>query len=115
MAGIVPVGNSQYISVNGTTAGNVTYPPTISNTFRIVNQATTSTLYAAVYNDSAKATAFAKPGSGNQSVPGIIAIAPGWSENISGNFGAQNTNTIYVCVVASASGSFDCIVTPVRD
>jgi hypothetical protein len=115
MSGIVPVGNSQYISVNGTTAGNVTYGPNVSNTFRIVNQATTSTLYAAVYNNAAQATAFAKPAAGNPTVPGLIAIAPGWSENISGNFGAQNTNTVYVCVVASVSGSFDCIITPIRD
>ena len=115
MSGIVPVGNSQYISVNGTTAGNVQYAPTVSNTFRIVNQATTATLYAAVYNSQTQASAFAKPGASNQSVPGVIAIAPGWSENISGNFGAQNTNTVYVCVCASASGSFDCIITPIRD
>ena len=115
MAGIVPVGNSQYISINGTTAGNVTYGPNISNTFRIVNQSLTTSLYAAVYNNAAQAAAFAKPAALNQSVPGVVAIAPGWPEVVSGNFGAQNTNTVYVCVVAAASGSFDCIITPVRD
>jgi hypothetical protein len=115
MAGIVPVGNSQYISINGTTAGNVTYGPNISNTFRIVNQATTTTIYAAVYNNSTQANAFAKPSGTNLSVPGVVAIAPGWSEVVSGNFGAQNTSTIYVCLVANASGAIDCIVTPVRD
>jgi hypothetical protein len=115
MAGIVPVGQTQYISINGTTAGNVTYGPNISNTFRIVNQSTTTTLYAAVYNDPTLAANFVKPSSANQSIPGVVSIAPGWPENVSGNFGAQNTNTVYVCVVAAASGTFDCIITPVRD
>ena len=114
MPGIVPVGNSQYIQASAT-AANVSYGPNISNTFRIVNQDNSMTLYAAVYNDAALASSFAKPSSRNKNVPGVVAIAPGWNENVSGNFGAQNTNTIYVCVVTSSSGTVDCVITPVRD
>ena len=113
MAGIVPVGNSQYLAVS-TSPANVTYGPNISNTFRFVNESATATVYVAVYNSQTQANAFVKPTAGS-SVPGCVAIAPGWNENVSGNFGAQNTNTIYVCIVAAASGSFDCVVTPVRD
>ena len=110
MPGIVPVGNSQYIQASATPA-NVTYGPNISNTFRIVNQDNSMTLYAAVYNDATLASSFAKPSGTNKTVPGVVAIAPGWNETVSGNFGAQNTNTIYCCAVNGAG----VIVTPVRD
>jgi hypothetical protein len=111
MPGIVPVGQSQYASVS-TTPSYVTYGPTISNTFRFVNESATTTLYVAVYNSQTQANAFVKPTAGS-SIPGVVAIAPGWQENVSGNFGAQNTNTVYCCVVAG--GSFNALVTPVRD
>ena len=111
MPGIVPIGQSQYINVSPT-GGNVTYGPNISNTFRFVNESSTSTMYVAVYNDATLAAAFAKPSAGNP-VPGVVAVAPGWQECVSGNFGAQNTNTIYCC--AASSGTFGALVTPVRD
>lgn len=114
MSGIVPVGNSQYLSASATPT-YVTYGPNVSNTFRFVNQHNTLTLYVAVYNSQTQANAFVKPSGSNQSVPGVVAIAPGWQETVSGNFGAQNTNNIYCCAVASSSGSIDVVVTPVRD
>ena len=114
MSGIVPVGVSTWVQASAT-AANVQYGPNISNTFRIVNQDNSMTLYAAVYNDATLASAFAKPSVSNKTVPGVIAIAPGWNETVSGNFGAQNTNPVYVCVVTSASGTVDCVITPVRD
>ena len=114
MPGIVPVGNSQFLNASATPS-YVTYGPNISNTFRIANTDNTLTLYVAVYNSKTQADAFVKPTSGNPNVPGCVVITPGWNEVVSGNFGAQNTNTIYVCVVAAASGTFDCVVTPVRD
>jgi hypothetical protein len=115
MPGVIALGNTQYVGITGTTPVQVTFTPNISNTFRIVNQSLTDTLYVAVYNSSTLASAFALPNGLNPSVPGLVAIAPDSNENVSGNFGAQNTNTIYVCLVADASDSFDCVVTPIRD
>lgn len=114
MAGIVPVGNSQFLSATATPS-YVTYGPNISNTFRIANTDPTLTLYVAVYNDAAAAAAFAKPTALNPVVPGCVVITPGWNEVVSGNFGAQNTNNIYVCAVTSASGTVSTVITPVRD
>lgn len=112
MPGIVPIGNSQYLAVS-TSPAYTTYGPNISNTFRVVNQSATETLYVAVYNNQDSANAFVKPGPGATSVPGVVSIAPGWPEIVSGNFGAQNTDTVYVCAVST--GSFGAVITPVRD
>lgn len=114
MAGIVPLQNSTFYSASAT-PGYVVYGPNISNTFRIVNTDNSMTLYVAVYNNQTQANAFVKPSSLNPTVPGVIAIAPGWFENVSGNFGAQNTQPIYVCMVTSASGSVATVVTPILD
>jgi hypothetical protein len=111
MSGIVPVGNTQYIGAS-TTPANVTYSPNISNTFRFINTSATATIFVAVYNSQTQANAFVKPTAG-ASVPGVVSIAPGWFETVSGNFGAQNTNTVYCCAVGT--GSVDVYVTPVRD
>ena len=111
MAGIVPLGQTQYVAVT-TTPNSVSYGPNVSNTFRFVNTSPTSTLFVAVYNNQTQANAFVKPTTGS-SVPGVVSIAPGWYENVAGNFGAQNQNTIYCCVVGS--GSVDCYITPVLD
>ena len=111
MSGIVPVGSSQYLAVS-TSPNSLTYGPNVSNTFRFVNESATATIYVAVYNSQTQANAFVKPTAGT-SVPGCVAIAPGWQETVSGNFGAQNTNTIYCCAVST--GSFNVLVTPVRD
>ena len=72
MPGIVPVGNTQVLSVT-TSPSSVTYGPNISNTFRFVNNSSTATLYVAVYNSQTQANAFVKPTSGT-SVPGVVEI-----------------------------------------
>ena len=111
MSGVTPLGNSYYVTAS-TTAGNITIGPNISNTFRISNLGT-SAAYVAVYNSATQAAAFVKPGAGNPIVPGAVAINAGWPENVAGNFGAQNTNTVYCCAVST--GNFNVLVTPVRD
>ena len=112
MSGVTPLGNSYYVTAS-TTAANIAIGPNISNTFRITNLGT-SAAYVAVYNSATQATAFVKPGASNPIVPGAVAINAGWPENVAGNFGAQNTNTIYVCY-ASDGSSNALVITPVLD
>ena len=111
MPGIVPLGSSTIINASSS-AANVSYSPNLTNTFRFVNVGA-SPVYVGVYNDPTVAANIAIPTS-SAPVPGVVAIAPGWFENVSGNFGAQNQNTIYCAAIASAS-SVQIIITPVRD
>jgi hypothetical protein len=115
MPGIIAVGSGQYCQLNGTTPVVTSYTPNTSNTFSIINESTTITIYAAIYNSETLANAFVRPSSTNTTVVGAVGIPPSTSLNLSGNFGAQNTNTIYICVVGQAADTSDCVITPIRD
>ena len=110
MSTITALGVTQYLGVT-TNAANVAFAPSTTNTFRIVNTSPTATLFVGVYNDATVAANIASPKSGGP-YPGVVAIAPLWYETISGNFGAQNQNTIYVAAVGT--GTIDTFITPVQ-
>jgi hypothetical protein len=111
MSGIVALGQTQVLSLS-TNAANVAMPASITKTFRVVNTAATGIAYVAVYNSATTAANIAKP-TANNPCPGVVAITPGWPETISGNFGAQSEDTIYVAGISN--GNLDIIITPVRD
>ena len=109
MSTIIPLGNTTYLSASST-ASNVAYAPTLTNTFRVVNTSASATVFVGVYNNAVTANSIVNPKNGG-AYPGVVAIAPLWYETISGNFGFQNNNTIYVACVAT--GSVDVFITPV--
>jgi hypothetical protein len=110
MSTITALGLTQYVNASSSPA-NVAFAPSITNTFRVVNTSPSATLFVGVYNDPTVAANIASPKSSGP-YPGVVAIAPLWYETISGNFGVQNTNPIYVACVAT--GSIDAFITPVQ-
>ena len=111
MPGIVPLGSSTIINASSS-AANVSYSPNLTNTFRFVNVGS-GTVYVGVFNDPTVAANIAVPSAGSPS-PGVVGIPTGWFEIVSGNFGAQNQNTIY-CAAITSTGSCPVVITPVRD
>lgn len=109
MTTIVAKGNTEYLSVSGT-AANVAFAPSLSNTFRISNTSLTGDVFVGVYNSATVAANIVVPTAGSP-YPGVVRIGPGASETIGGNFGAQNTATIYVAAVSGTSA--DIYITPV--
>jgi hypothetical protein len=109
--GFIALGTSTALTATST-ASNVAYAPSITNTFSIVNGSTTVPVFVGIYNSATVAANLVVPTTGN-SYPGVVAIPPSSSQVVSGNFGAQNTNTIYIAAVASSSTTV--YVTPVRD
>lgn len=109
MTTIVSKGDTQYMSV-GSVVSPITFAPSITNTFRITNTSGSDMLFVGVFNDANVAAAMTIP-SAFTSSPGVVAIAPRTSEFVGGNFGAQNTETIYIA--ALTGGSVEAYVTPV--
>ena len=126
MSTIIPLGNTTYLSASST-ASNVAYAPTTAATTSAststrastitsigtssnINTSASATVFVGVYNNAITANNLVNPKNGG-AYPGVVAIAPLWYETISGNFGFQNNNTIYVACVAT--GSVDVFITPV--
>lgn len=109
--GFIAIGTSTALTATST-ASNVAYAPTITNTFCIVNGSASEPVFVGIYNSPTVAANLVIPSTGN-SYPSVVAIPPSSSQVVSGNFGAQNTNTIYIAAVATSSATV--YVTPVRD
>lgn len=108
MTTIIAIGNTEALST-GPTAANVSFSPSVGNTFRVSNIGTTNEVFVGVYNSAAVAANIAVPTAGSP-YPGLVHIGPAQSQIIGGNFGSQNTSTIYVAAIGIGLG--DIYITP---